>query len=443
MSQAMRDNDAVIGKGIAMKRDNAVGWIGILLTTVIVANSNSPCLSVTVQQPAGRAFENEPEARALYKKMIDSMRRAKTLSFKGRYRMTFNDGGPESPACTYRVWMKKPNYFRVETVNGKGKKAGTLVGTGDCAYTYWPGDRPYIGGEDKAEYEKTKSNVYMKHETPLGYHSIGHLTHRACHEILVMLVDPSVFHGYTDCLDPYISAIRWLRTEMVADEMCDVIEVCMKDLNRTKILWLSRRDHLPRKAQDAGDLPVNESWSNVIVDAGIPTSRFNWSPPQGYRQWTMSKDRNRLLPPGTEAPEFELTSADGGKIGLSDYRGKVVWLYIWSTHCPACIQGVQGLPEIYTRYRERGLVILGFNCLNDKEEADEFLRKNSVNFPSIVDSSLAAQNVAFDDYKMMGVPISYIIDREGRVMDAWCSPDTDHSRAFAALKKAGLTLGEQ
>jgi len=36
-----------------------------------------------------------------------------------------------------------------------------------------------------------------------------------------------------------------------------------------------------------------------------------------------------LLKPGTPAPDFELLAADGSKIKLSDFRDKIVWLYIW------------------------------------------------------------------------------------------------------------------
>ena len=55
-------------------------------------------------------FKDEPEARALYEKMVEAMRNAKSLSYRGSCSATGR--GP-----AYEVWMKKPNYFRVETVN--------------------------------------------------------------------------------------------------------------------------------------------------------------------------------------------------------------------------------------------------------------------------------------------------------------------------------------
>ncbi len=33
---------------------------------------------------------------------------------------------------------------------------------------------------------------------------------------------------------------------------------------------------------------------------------------------------------GTQAPDFELASLDGGKVKLSDYRGKPVLLAFWA-----------------------------------------------------------------------------------------------------------------
>jgi len=73
-------------------------------------------------------FKDEPEAHALYEKMIETMRSAESLSYKG-----------DCGNCTYTIWMKKPNYFRVETINNRqGAECGTLVGDGDNLWIYWP-----------------------------------------------------------------------------------------------------------------------------------------------------------------------------------------------------------------------------------------------------------------------------------------------------------------
>jgi len=56
---------------------------------------------------------------------------------------------------------------------------------------------------------------------------------------------------------------------------------------------------------------------------------FAWKPPDGWTEWKQPPIEAGLLKPGTEAPDFDLASADGKRIKLSDYRGRVVWFYVW------------------------------------------------------------------------------------------------------------------
>jgi peroxiredoxin len=100
------------------------------------------------------------------------------------------------------------------------------------------------------------------------------------------------------------------------------------------------------------------------------------------------------------------------------------------------------LQKLHEKYSGKGLVILGFNCSDDKKIALEFLGENGATFPTILDSSDAATKVGFRDYKMSGVPLNYIIDKEGKVVDAWYGYQEGHPRALAALKKAGLKVEE-
>ena len=101
------------------------------------------------------------------------------------------------------------------------------------------------------------------------------------------------------------------------------------------------------------------------------------------------------------------------------------------------------LQELYEKYKDRDVVILGFNPADDRKIALNFLRDNSVTFPNILDSSRAAIRVMYDSYKASGWPTNYIIDRKGKVVDAWYGNEEGHKRAITALAKSGLELEGQ
>ena len=217
---------------------------------------------------------------------------------------------------------------------------------------------------------------------------------------------------------------------------------------RSWYLWLSRRDHLPRKLREvlrvSYDIITYEQWSNVTINGEILDEKFAWKPPEGWEEFRFPAIEEGLLKAGTEAPDFELASADGSQIRLSDFRGKVVWFYIWRAGVPACREEMRHLQEQYLSYREKGLVVLGINYSDQKKVALEFLKENSATFPNILDTSQAAIKACHRDYQTLGgmsaVPLSYIIDREGKIVDAWYGYEEGHKRAIATLEKAGMNM---
>ncbi len=275
-------------------------------------------------------FKDEPEARALYDKMIETMRNAESLSYKSNHRSESN--GEELGHGTYTIWMKKPNFFYMEAINEDNKNKGILIGDGRYAWNYWPNGRPRFRGEDNDVYEKSRFNVYLKEPAAPGRYSIGYavvLQKSNCFPIL----DPSIFQGIKNTLVPYIDWIRGMGTEKVGDEDYNVIEISYMNHQRSHYFWISKRDYLPHKLKNVvgtnEDFITHEVWSKVTLNAEIPMEKFAWSPPEGWQQWHPPSEEDKLLKPGQNAPDFELLSADGGKIKLSDFRGKVVWLYIW------------------------------------------------------------------------------------------------------------------
>jgi len=100
------------------------------------------------------------------------------------------------------------------------------------------------------------------------------------------------------------------------------------------------------------------------------------------------------------------------------------------------------LQKFHVKYGEKGLVLLGFNCADDKKIALEFLQGTGATYPAILDTSRTAERVKMLDYRTDAVPTNYIIDREGKIVGGWFDNDEGFQRVLAALKKAGLKIDE-
>jgi peroxiredoxin len=85
------------------------------------------------------------------------------------------------------------------------------------------------------------------------------------------------------------------------------------------------------------------------------------------------------------------------------------------------------------------LVVLGVNSADDRRIALEYLKENQVTFPIILDTTSKAGQV-MAQYETLGgmsaVPITYLIDRTGKVVEAWYG--YQDGRAEKALRKLGL-----
>lgn len=126
------------------------------------------------------------------------------------------------------------------------------------------------------------------------------------------------------------------------------------------------------------------------------------------------------------APDFAVPDLGGQAVRLSGLRGKVVLLNLWTTWCPPCREEMPSMERLYQRLRDRGFVLIAISQDEDgKAVVEPFVRQLGLTFPVLVDPEHQVGN----RYEVWGYPESFIIDREGRVVERvigprdWTAPD--------------------
>lgn len=119
---------------------------------------------------------------------------------------------------------------------------------------------------------------------------------------------------------------------------------------------------------------------------------------------------------GGNIPEVELTGLDGAAIRLADAKGRVVLVNFWATWCAPCREEIPDFNDLYAAYREQGLDIVAISMDDEGEEVVRpFVQENGMRYPVAIGSDEVAE--AFGG--VVGFPTTFLIDREGKVVDSW------------------------
>ena len=117
-------------------------------------------------------------------------------------------------------------------------------------------------------------------------------------------------------------------------------------------------------------------------------------------------------PLGQPAPDFELRGEGAAPVKLSALRGKVVYLDFWASWCGPCRQSFPWMNELQAKFAARGLQVVAVNLDAKDADAKKFLAETAGKFQIAYDSKGLTPKL----YGVKGMPTSYLIDREGRLV---------------------------
>ncbi|HVO76498.1 MAG TPA: hypothetical protein VMT60_00800, partial [Candidatus Bathyarchaeia archaeon] len=224
-------------------RTSARALVAAACISAALAPFSGPRASAQTSKPAA-AVTGDPAALAIYRAMHETFRHARTLSYESEY--VWETGGTEVGHSIYRVWLKKPNYARLESRSLDGSKTGVLVLDGRALWIYWPNGRPYIHESDSAANGRDGMKSYIRKDAARKSHSIARETSVFGTGMSMTILDPSISLGSPDLMDALLESVKNGGSGNLDGEVCDVIEASYRGGERTRVFWVSRRDHLPR-----------------------------------------------------------------------------------------------------------------------------------------------------------------------------------------------------
>lgn len=116
------------------------------------------------------------------------------------------------------------------------------------------------------------------------------------------------------------------------------------------------------------------------------------------------------------AIEGELTTLDGKKASLADFRGKVVVIDFWATWCGPCKKSMPALQEIYESYANNDnvqiLVVNAWERVEDRQKvASQFISNGKFTFPVYLD----LKDDVIRKFGVTGIPTKFYLDKTGKI----------------------------
>ena len=132
-----------------------------------------------------------------------------------------------------------------------------------------------------------------------------------------------------------------------------------------------------------------------------------------------------------EAPELRFTTFDGVEVDLGELRGKGVVINFWASWCTPCREEADLLEQTWRREKENGIVFLGLDYLDQEPAALAYLAEFDITYPNGPDlRSQAARR-----YRIQGVPETFFISPEGRIVETVVGPIASQQELDALLDR--------
>ncbi len=121
---------------------------------------------------------------------------------------------------------------------------------------------------------------------------------------------------------------------------------------------------------------------------------------------------------GIRAPEIRVRDEkywiNSAPLTMKELKGKIVLVDIWDYTCVNCIRTLPHIKDWYEKYKDKGLVIIGFHTpefafARERANVEEAVRRFGIKYPVVMDNDYEI----WTSYANMYWPRKYLVDKDG------------------------------
>jgi thiol-disulfide isomerase/thioredoxin len=194
----------------------------------------------------------------------------------------------------------------------------------------------------------------------------------------------------------------------------EIVEVRV-DQKSTYRMTVDKRTFLPvevLQTSDKSDEVVKSTFAQMTEKPIVPKP-LSWYFSSYKNEYQLDKkEKLTLIEAGKTSPNFNLARYGApGQISLDQYKGKLVLLEFWITHCGFCIAAVPRFNGLSQRFGQKGLQVISINMYDPAAAVDIFKSKNKPEYLIVTNGDAIAKEFGVEAY-----PAIVLVDKNGKVV---------------------------
>lgn len=127
---------------------------------------------------------------------------------------------------------------------------------------------------------------------------------------------------------------------------------------------------------------------------------------------------------GKTFPPLILTDTTGEEFSISNMKGKILYIDVWSSWCGPCREEIPEIKKIYKKYNSMGLEIIGISIDSDKQKWLKAIREDKQTWKAYCELKDWRNNKFAKRFSIYSIPANFLIDEKGILVAQDLSPES-------------------